>query len=122
EARAKKLEAALRSPRIRKPSHVYHTVAPAAPEEVLFVLYHSTLKPVQERLRNHFQKYVPAGQEITPGEGATIEFKPGTQKYNKAREELISEVLNRRPKKPVEEEAPPTAPPTPEPAMGRRGR
>jgi tRNA nucleotidyltransferase/poly(A) polymerase len=122
EARAKKLEAALRSPRVRKPSHVYHIVAPAAPEEVLFVLYHSALKPVQERLRNHFQKYIPTVQEITAEEWAAIEFKPGTPKYTKAREELISEVLNRRPKKPVEEEVPPTAPPAPEPAMGRRGR
>ena len=61
EARAKKLEAALRAPRVRKPSHVYHIVAAAAPEDVLFVLYHSALKPVQERLRNHFQKYLPDG-------------------------------------------------------------
>ena len=66
EARAKKLEAALRAPRIRKPSHVYHIVAGAAPEDVLFVLYHSALKPVQERLRNHFQKYCRDG----PGDHA----------------------------------------------------
>ena len=109
EARAKKLEAALRAPRVRKPSHVYHIVAAAAPEDVLFVLYHSALKPVQERLRNHFQKYLPTVQEITPEEWATIEPKPGTPKYAKARDEFISEILNRRPKKPVEEEAPPTA-------------
>ena len=122
EARAKKLETALRAPRVRKPSHVYHIVAVAAPEDVLFVLYHSALKPVQERLRNHFQKYVPTVQEITSEEWATIEPKPGTPKYAKARDEFISEVLNRRPKKPVEEEAPPTPPPAPEPVMGRRGR
>ena len=123
EARAKKLEAALRAPRVRKPSHVYHIVAAAAPEDVLFVLYHSALKPIQERLRNHFQKYVPMVQEITPEEWATIEPKPGTPKYAKARDEFISEVLNRKPKKPVEEEVPPpTAVPVPEPAMGRRGR
>ena len=67
EARAKKLEAALRAPRVRKPSHVYHIVAAAAPDDVLFVLYHSALKPVQERLRNHFQKYLPVVQEITSG-------------------------------------------------------
>ena len=123
EARAKKLEAALRAPRVRKPSHVYHIVAAAAPEDVLFVLYHSALKPIQERLRNHFQKYVPMVQEISPEEWATIEPKPGTPKYAKARDEFISEVLNRKPKKPVEEEVPPpTTVPVPEPAMGRRGR
>src|SRR5215467_265569 len=52
EARAKKLESALKSPRIRKASQVYQIVSGAPPEEILFVLYHSALKPVQERLRN----------------------------------------------------------------------
>jgi tRNA nucleotidyltransferase/poly(A) polymerase len=122
EARAKKLEAALRAPKVRKPSHVYHIVVAAAPEDVLFVLYHCALKPVQERLRNHFQKYAVTVQEITPEEWATIEPKPGTPKYAKAREEFISEILNRKPKKPVEEEVPPPPPPVPEPVMGRRGR
>jgi hypothetical protein len=122
EARGKKLEAALRAPRVSKPSQVYHILAGAAPEDVLFVLYHSALKPVQERLRNHFQKYALTVQEITPEEWATIEAKPGTPKYAKAREEFISEILNRKPPKPVEEEVPPTPPPVPEPAMGRRGK
>jgi len=122
EARAKKLEAALRAPKVRKPSHVYHIVNAAAPEDVLFVLYHCALKPVQERLRNHFQKYAVTVQEITPEEWATIEPKPGTPKYAKAREEFISEILNRKPKKPVEEEVPPPPPPVPEPVMGRRAR
>jgi tRNA nucleotidyltransferase/poly(A) polymerase len=121
EAHAKKLEAALRSPKIRKPSHVYHIVAAATPEDVLFVLYHSALKPVQERLRNHFQKYLPMVQEITPEEWATIEGKPGTPKYAKAREDFISERVNRKPPKPVEE-VPPTEPPVPEPIAGGRGR
>jgi len=123
DARAKKLEALLRAPRVRKPSHVYHILAVAAPEDVLFVLYHSAVKPVQERIRNHFQKYLPTVQEITPEEWATIEPKPGTPKYAKAREDFISEILNRKPKKVVEEEevAPPP-PPEPEPAGGRRGK
>ena len=94
----------------------------ATPEDVLFVLYHSALKPVQERLRNHFQKYVLTVQEITPEEWASIEPKPGTPKYAKARDEFISEILNRKPKKPVEEEVPPPPPPVPDPTMGRRGR
>src|SRR5215831_1019242 len=50
EARARKLESALKSPRIRKPSHVYQVASPAAPDEVIFLLYHSTQKPAQERL------------------------------------------------------------------------
>jgi tRNA nucleotidyltransferase/poly(A) polymerase len=122
EARARKLETALRALRVRKPSHVYHIVAAAAPEDVLFVLYHSALRPVQERLRNHFQKYVLTVQEIAPEEWAAIEPKPGSPKYAKARDEFIDEILNRKPKKPVEEEVPPPPPPIPDPTMGRRGR
>jgi hypothetical protein len=122
ETRAKKLGAALHAPSIRKPSHVYHILVNAVPEEVLFVLYHSTAKPVQERLRTYFEKLLPLAQEITPEEWATIEVKPGTPKYAKARDEFLNERLNRKPPKPVEEEPAAVPAPTPEPVVGRRGR
>ena len=121
EAKAKKLESALKSAKIRKPSHVYHIVAPAAPEDVLFTLYHSNLKPVQERLRNHFGKYLQQLAEVTPEEWESIPVKPGTPKYAKARDAFITQRLDRRPKKVVEEPEPPPPPP-PEPVMSRRGR
>jgi len=121
EARSKKLESALKSARIRKASQVYQVVTPAAPDEILFLLYHSTAKPVQERLKNYFQKYLPLVQEITPEEFATIEAKPGTPKYAKAREEFIGKRLDRRPPKKVEEvPVPPTVPVPPAPPV-RRG-
>jgi tRNA nucleotidyltransferase/poly(A) polymerase len=101
EARAKKLETALRSARIKKASQVYQVVSPAAPDEVLFLLYHSSLKPVQERLRNYFQKSLVAIQEITPEEWATVEGKPGTPRHHKAREEFIAIRLDRRPPRKV---------------------
>jgi tRNA nucleotidyltransferase (CCA-adding enzyme) len=118
EARAKKLETALRSARLKKASQVYHLVTAAAPDEVLFLLYHSSQKLVQERLRNYFQKYVQTVQEITPEEWVTIEGKAGTPKYNKAREDFISNRLDRRVKKP---EPPPPAPVLEQVAV-RRGR
>ena len=119
EARAKKLESALKSVRIRKASQVYHIVTPAKPDEIMFLLYHSTQKPVQERLRNYFQKYLPLVQEITPEDWATVQGKPGTPKYQKAREDFITYRLDRRP--PKKPEPPPTTV-APEPAMVRRGR
>ena len=76
-------------------------------------------QPVQERLRNYFQKYLPAVQEILPEEWATVEGKPGTPKYIKARDEFISVRLDRRPKKP---EVPAVPPPMVEVAAVRRGR
>ena len=107
EARSKKLETALRAPRIRKASQVYHIVSEAAPDEILLLLYHSTFKQVQERLRNHYQKFLPAVQEITPEEWATVEGTPGTPKYNKAREDFIAARLDRKVPKPAEGEAAP---------------
>ena len=120
EPRAKKLETALRSARIKKASQVYQILTGAATDEVLFLLYHSTLKPVQERLRNYFQKYLPAIQEITPQEwAAVVDAKPGTSKYNKAREDFIANRLDRRARKPA---PPPEPPPPPEPAPAMMGR
>jgi tRNA nucleotidyltransferase/poly(A) polymerase len=106
EGRSKKLEAALRSTRIRKASQVYFLVTGAAPEEVMFVMYHSAAKPVQERLRNYFQKYLPAIQEITPEEWAAVDAKAGS-KRNKAREEFTADRLDRRIRKPPQPPPPP---------------
>jgi tRNA nucleotidyltransferase/poly(A) polymerase len=127
EVRSKKLETSLRSARIHKASQVYHLVAAANPDEVIFLLYHSAFKPVQERLRSYYQKYLVTIQEITPDEWATVEGTPGTPKYNKARDEFVTHRLDRRVKKPpAPVEAPPPPPPsswsTPQTALARRGR
>jgi tRNA nucleotidyltransferase/poly(A) polymerase len=129
ESRSRKLETALRSARIRKASQVYRLVSPANPDEVLFLLYHSAVKQVQERLRNYFQKYLLTIQEITPEEWATVEGKPGTPKYAKAKDDFVANRLDRRVKKPPVPEAPPPPPPppasswtTPQTAMARRAR
>lgn len=121
EPRAKKLETALRSARIRKASQVYHLVATAPADEVLLLLYRSTFKPVQDRLRAYFQKYLPTVQEITPEEWATVEGKPGTPRYAKARQDFVSHRLDRRPpRKPAEPVGP--EPPALEPAGAPRAR
>jgi tRNA nucleotidyltransferase (CCA-adding enzyme) len=119
EARAKKLETALRSARLRKASQVYFLLLKAEPDEVLFLLYHSALKPVQERLRNYFQKYVPAVQEITPEEWAAVDAKAGARR-NKAREEFVANRLDRRIRKPMP--PPPPPPPVVETTVMRRTR
>jgi len=73
---------------------------------------------VQDRLRAYFQKYLPAVQEITPEEWATLEAKPARQQ--KAREEFIANRLDRRPPRKPAPDPPP--PPAPEPFMARRAR
>jgi tRNA nucleotidyltransferase/poly(A) polymerase len=99
EARAAKLATALRSPRLRKASQVYHAAEGAKPDELLFLLANSNVKAVQDRLRNYFQKYLPAVREITAEEWAADGGKPGSARHAKARNELIAEVLDRRLKK-----------------------
>jgi tRNA nucleotidyltransferase/poly(A) polymerase len=118
DPKVKKLETALRSPRIRKPSQVYQIVSAAAAEEVELLLYRSELKPVQERLRNYFQKYLPLVLEIAPQEFAALDGKPGTPKYQKARDALVANRLDRRPPR-VTPDAVSPPPPAPEPAFVR---
>ncbi len=87
----------------------------------MFLMYHSAVKPVQERLRNYFQKYLPAIQEITPEEWAAVEAKAGPR-HSKARDEFIADRLDRRVRKPAP--APPPPPPiveAPRPAIRGRG-
>ena len=121
EARARKLEQALKSARVRKPSQVYEVVSKAAGDEVCFVLYHCSLKPVQERLKNYFQKYLPMAQEFARTDLVGITAKPGTPQYRKAVEQRLAAHLDKRVRRPVEEAAPPPAP-VEVPVVRGRGR
>ena len=104
EARAKKLEAALRAPRVRKPSHVYHLVAAAAPDEM-------SCSCSITRRRSPCRSGCATTSRSTShrsgdhaGRMGHHRSQAGTPKYAKARDEFISEILDRRPKKSVEEE------------------
>jgi hypothetical protein len=111
---------------------VYHLVSPAAPDEVLFLLYHSAVQAGPGAAAELLPEVsASAIQEITAGRvGHAFEGKPGTPRQHKAREEFIANRLDRKVKKPVESEEPLPAPAgpapsswtTPETAMARRGR
>jgi tRNA nucleotidyltransferase (CCA-adding enzyme) len=120
EPRVKKLEHELKSARLRQPSQIYQVVSKAAGEEILYLMYRSGQKIVQDRLRNYLQKYYPAAQEVTDAEVEKAGAKPGTAKFAKLKEQLIITRLNTR-KKP----APPPPPPelvAPVPVMAGRER
>lgn len=95
---AKKLEGVLKSAKMQKPSHVYFALEAASGDLLLYLMYQSQQRVVQDRVRNYLQKYLPSAQE------AAMDMAPG-----KARTEAITKRLNARPKKvPVEVvEAPP---------------
>ncbi len=115
-SQAKKLESALKSARITKPSHVYDALKDATPDEVLMVLYSSAQRVVQDRIRAYYQKYLPLAQEVTEEQVAATGVKPGTPRFEKAFRDMITSHLNARPKKvpPPEPEVmpgPPVSPP-----------
>lgn len=99
ETQAKKLESALKSARVTKPSHVYDAVHGATTDEVLMVLYESPIRLVQDRIRAYYQKYLPLAQEVTEEQVAATGLKPGTPKFDKAFQAMITTHLNARPKK-----------------------
>ncbi|MCU1259926.1 MAG: Polynucleotide adenylyltransferase region [Bryobacterales bacterium] len=96
---AKKLETSLKSATLRKPSQIYQLLAHAAPDEILYTLYESQQRLVQDRIRNYIQKYLPMAQEITDAEVVAAGGAPGSPKFEKIRENLIVNRLNARPKK-----------------------
>jgi tRNA nucleotidyltransferase/poly(A) polymerase len=102
QASAKKLELALKSPNLRKPSQIYDLVHAAQPDVVLYVLFESAQRLVQDRIRNYIQKYLPLVQEIPETEFAAEGILPGVKNYDKVRAAFIAARLNARPKK-VEE-------------------
>jgi tRNA nucleotidyltransferase (CCA-adding enzyme) len=110
EAKSKKLEKELRSPKLQKPSHIYVALTKAPGDQVLFLLAHSQQRLVHDRIKNYLQKYVPSAQEVTDKDVLATGAKPGTPKFQKAREDLILTKLDARPKK--------VPPPEPPPAPG----
>jgi tRNA nucleotidyltransferase (CCA-adding enzyme) len=118
-SRARKLESALKSSRITKPSHVYDALNDATADEVLMVLYSSAQRVVQDRIRTYYQKYLPLAQEVTEEQVAATGVKPGTPKFEKAFRNMVTTHLNARPKKPPPPE--PEVIPAPAPPMAARG-
>lgn len=120
KSRAKKLEAALKSARITKPSHVYEALKEATADEVLMVLYDSAQRVVQDRIRAYYQKYLPLAQEVTEEQVAATGVKPGSPKFEKAFRDMVTTHLNARPKKVLPPE-PEVTPVSPAPMAARGG-
>jgi tRNA nucleotidyltransferase (CCA-adding enzyme) len=118
DQRSKKLEATLKSAKLNRASAVYHALTAAAGDQVLYLLYRSQQRLVQDRLKKHLTIYVPGVQEITDREAAThYKLDPASPKFPKAKEDYINGRLDGRIRKPAPVEEPP-----PSPIPGRRGR
>ncbi len=111
EAAAKKLERDLKSPKLQKASQLYLALQKAAGEQVLYLLVYSTQRIVQDRIRNYFQKYLPASLEITDEMVVAAGVAVGAPKFQKTKDEMILKRLDARPKKPEPVPEPPPPPP-----------
>jgi tRNA nucleotidyltransferase (CCA-adding enzyme) len=111
DAAAKKLERDLKSPKLQKPSHLYQALQKAAGEQVLYLLVYSTQRIVPDRIRNYFQKYLPASLEVTDEMVVAAGVAVGAPKFQKTKDEMILKRLDARPKKPEPVPEPPPPPP-----------
>jgi len=111
EAAAKKLDRELKSPKLQKPSQLYKAIVKAPGEQILYLAVYSAQRIVQDRIRNYFQKYLPATAEITDDMVAAAGAAPGTPKFQKVKEGMILKRLDARPKKPEPVPEPPPPPP-----------
>jgi tRNA nucleotidyltransferase (CCA-adding enzyme) len=110
-AAAKKLEKDLKSPKLQKASQLYQLLSKTSGEVTLYLAVYSAQRIVQDRIKNYFQKYVPASLEVTDELVAATGVAVGTPKFQKVKEEMILTRLDARPKK----VAPPPEPVPPPP-------
>jgi tRNA nucleotidyltransferase/poly(A) polymerase len=111
EAAAKKLDRDLKNPKLQKPSQLYKVIIKTPGEQILYLAVYSAQRIVQDRIRNYFQKYLPAAAEITDEMVAATGVAAGTPKFQKAKEDMILKRLDARPKKPEPVPEPPPPPP-----------
>ncbi len=118
EGAAKKLERELKADKLKKASQLYQVLIKAAGEQVLWLMVYSSQRLVQDRIKNYFEKYLPASQEVTDEMVTLTGVNPGTPKFQKVKEEMILKHLDARPKK---VEPPPEPPPPPPMSSFARG-
>jgi len=73
---------------------------------------YSAQRIVHDRIRNYFQKHLPAALEVTNEMVAATGAAPGTPKFQRVKDEMIVARLDARPKKvaPAPEPLPPPPP------------
>ena len=85
DAAAKKLERELKSAKLQKASQLYQVLVKAPGELVMYLMVYSDQRLVQDRIKNYFQKYLPASLEITDEMVAATGVAPGTPKFQRRR-------------------------------------
>jgi tRNA nucleotidyltransferase/poly(A) polymerase len=120
ELRAKKLETALKSARLTRASQIFEAINKAPGEETLLLFLKSPQKLVQDRIKNHFTKYLVTALDVTDAEvSEATGLQPSDAKFAKAKYERTLGRLDGRIRKPA---PPPEPPPPPQPSPRTAGR
>ena len=80
-----------------KASQLYALLSKTPGEQVLYLAVYSTQRIVHDRIRNYFQKYLPAALEVTNEVVAATGVAPGTPKFQRVKDEMIVTRLDARP-------------------------
>ncbi len=99
EKKAKTLETALKSPKLNKPSRIYEKLVDAPFDQILVLLYKSSQRVVQDRIKNYLQKYLPSALEVSDEDLLAAGGQPGTPKGAALKKKLILTRVDARPKK-----------------------
>jgi tRNA nucleotidyltransferase (CCA-adding enzyme) len=122
DQRSKKLESAVKSARLSKPSQIYDLLKTAKGEEMIYLFLKSNSKTAQDRIKNHLTKYLPTMLDVTDAEVVQATgLEPGNPKFAKAKTDRIAGRIDGRIRKPVPEPIPEPPPPTGR-SMGRAAR
>ncbi len=73
--RARKLEATISAPSVRRPWDLYRTLKLYAPDEILYALNTATQRLTQDRLRTTLQKHMPIAVEMRGASDAEIALR-----------------------------------------------
>lgn len=120
EPNAKKLEKELKGTKLQRASRLYAFLSKVPGEQILFLMVKSSERLVQDRIKNYLTRYLPSAAEVTDKDvTAAKNIEPGSPKFEKAKQEMIAQKLDARPKKveaPPEMEPGAVAPPAAAPA------
>jgi tRNA nucleotidyltransferase/poly(A) polymerase len=97
--RARKLESAIKSKKLVRPSLVHRAVQGFPGEEILFAYLQSKERVAQDRLRNYLQKYLPSSLEVTDAMIQAEGLAPGSPRFLRRKQERIAAKLDARPRK-----------------------
>lgn len=120
ELKAKKLESTLKSSRLTRASQIFDVISKAPGEQVLLLFLKSNQRLVQDRIKNHFTKYLQTAMDVTDAEVTEASgYAPGDAKFGKARADRIAARLDGRVRKPA---PPPEPEPPPQPVSKHAAR